>query len=171
MKTNHRKGSKSADAHEKSLRKRYPPRGDLAASISLSSPCIIIDMHGIILAWYLPGILTEARQVNIFHLLHLGSISNMFQGQMLAATQKLWQLLDCSVRNQSWCNQANSFQAGAELPTGVVNFSAVWFEQGHEVSCQMLLNSIRVRTQKPVQTSRILILLTGWNPSRNLIQF
>ena len=135
MKTNPWKESKSAVSHEKSLRKQYPSHSDLAAGISLSSPCIIIDMHGIILAWYLPGILTEARQVNIFHLLHLGSISNMFQGQMLAATQKLWQLLDCSVRNQSWCDQADSFQAGAKLPTGVVNFLAVWFKQGHEVSC------------------------------------
>ncbi|KAF8256591.1 hypothetical protein EI94DRAFT_1710852, partial [Lactarius quietus] len=65
------------------------------------------------------GILTEARQ-----------------GQMLAVTQKLQQLLQASLNTKSW--------RGSELPTGVENFSAAWHEQGHELpsAAEQYLNEI-----------------------------
>ena len=50
---------------EESLRRQYPPEGNLAAGIVNSKPCIIVDMHNVILAWYLPGILSKSRQVNL----------------------------------------------------------------------------------------------------------
>lgn len=45
---------------EASLRRQYPPLEGVTASTS----CIIVDRHGIILAWYLPGILSNSRQVS-----------------------------------------------------------------------------------------------------------
>ncbi|KAN0103717.1 hypothetical protein V8E52_011699 [Russula decolorans] len=51
-------GTKKAHEKEASLRRRYPPLDGVTASL----PCIIVDMQGIILAWYLPGILTDSRQ-------------------------------------------------------------------------------------------------------------
>ena len=45
------------------MRRRYPPQNESAADLPISRPCIIVDMQGIILAWYLPGILKDSRQV------------------------------------------------------------------------------------------------------------
>jgi hypothetical protein len=55
-------GTKASNKKEASLRQRYPPLKNITASM----PCIIVDMHGVILTWYLPGILTDARQVSVF---------------------------------------------------------------------------------------------------------
>jgi hypothetical protein len=58
-------GTKAYEAKENSLRRRYKTLDGDAAS---SSPCIVVDMQGIILTWYLPGILTDSRQVGLFAL-------------------------------------------------------------------------------------------------------
>lgn len=39
--------------------------------VTLSKPCIIHDMHGVVLTWYLPGILNDSRQVGLFNLVRL----------------------------------------------------------------------------------------------------
>jgi hypothetical protein len=44
---------------EASLRRQYPPLNE----VKVSRPCIIVDMHGVIVTWYLPGILSDSRQV------------------------------------------------------------------------------------------------------------
>jgi hypothetical protein len=54
--------TKASLAREASLKKRYPPGNTHA----ISSPCIITDAHGMIMAWYLPGILKDSRQVGQF---------------------------------------------------------------------------------------------------------
>lgn len=41
----------------------YPPPTEESAEM-LSRPRIIVDMHGVILAWYLPDVLPEGRQVS-----------------------------------------------------------------------------------------------------------
>jgi hypothetical protein len=62
------------DRKEDGLQKRYPARvkrvnadanadTDVDRSTSITRPCIIIDMHGRILCWYLPGVLSEGFQV------------------------------------------------------------------------------------------------------------
>jgi hypothetical protein len=56
--------SSSAEAAEARLRQRFPPLDRLAAGHTISSPCIVVDMDNIILAWYLPGILDASRQVS-----------------------------------------------------------------------------------------------------------
>ena len=62
-----REGSKADRDLKASLRKQYPPVEDTAVK---TRPCIIVDLHGVILAWYLPGILSNSRQVG---LLFIGS--------------------------------------------------------------------------------------------------
>ena len=58
--------SSSAEAAEARLWQRFPLLDDLAAGNTISSPCIVIDMDNVILAWYLPGILDASRQVSLF---------------------------------------------------------------------------------------------------------
>jgi hypothetical protein len=58
-------GTVAAQKSEECLRKRYPPENNSAADLLISSPCIIVDMQGVIGAWYLPGILKESRQVDL----------------------------------------------------------------------------------------------------------
>lgn len=57
-------GTKASEKKETSLKRRYPPLNGITASI----PCIIVDMHGTILTWYLPKILSDSRQVSLFAL-------------------------------------------------------------------------------------------------------
>ena len=57
-------GTKASDEREASLRWQYPPLNGVTASML----CIIVDMQGIILAWYLPGIMTNSRQAGLFSL-------------------------------------------------------------------------------------------------------
>ena len=66
-KTSFKEGSKVAVNSRASLRKQYPP---LLADDVNSCPCIIVDMHGVILAWYLSGVLSKYQQVG---LLFIGS--------------------------------------------------------------------------------------------------
>ena len=41
------------------------------AEVFVSKPAIVVDLHGRILAWILPGILSKARQVNYFNVVLL----------------------------------------------------------------------------------------------------
>ena len=61
-------GTKAAKANEASLQRQYPPLNDSAAEVPISRPSIIVDMQGIILAWYLPGILKDSWQVGLDNL-------------------------------------------------------------------------------------------------------
>ena len=42
------------------LLEKYPPLN----GVKILKPCIIVDKQGIIMLWYLPGILNDSRQVN-----------------------------------------------------------------------------------------------------------
>lgn len=55
-------GTKASIEMEAALKRRYAPLNGVTASM----PCIVVDKEGIILAWYLPGILTSSRQVGLF---------------------------------------------------------------------------------------------------------
>ena len=58
-------GTGAGQKSKESLRKWYPPENNLAADLPISTPCILIDMQGVIGAWYLPRILKESWQVNL----------------------------------------------------------------------------------------------------------
>ena len=49
---------------ETRLLDKYPPLN----GVKISKPCIIIDKQGIIMLWYLPGILNDSRQVGPLNL-------------------------------------------------------------------------------------------------------
>jgi hypothetical protein len=61
------KQTKSSKTREASLRSQYPPLNNVV----ISKPCIIHDMHGVVLAWYLPLVLNDSRQVSVFTLVTL----------------------------------------------------------------------------------------------------
>ncbi|KAF8262444.1 hypothetical protein EI94DRAFT_1704761 [Lactarius quietus] len=84
-----------------SLRRRYLPLDSLAAEIPISKPCIIVDMQGVILAWYLPGILKDSRQREI-----------------MAAMETLHPLLDMHQGSTSWRNDPKHFSSETVGPKG-----------------------------------------------------
>ena len=56
-------GTQTAKKAEASLRKSYPP---CTVAKIISKPSIIVDMHGTILVWCLPGMLKDSQQVSVF---------------------------------------------------------------------------------------------------------
>jgi hypothetical protein len=60
----------------------------------------------------------------------------MFQSKMMAATAKLYPLLGKAKyqRGASWRGDPRNFTSGTENPSGSLDISPAWFEQGHEVS-------------------------------------
>ena len=122
-------GSDLAKAKEASMKKQFI----LLDGFTASTPCIIIDLQGIIMAWYLPNILSSARQVG---LLSSNCIKrpNTPQSAMLVARQKLCSLLDSSIHSRCWCDDLEYFHLGEESLQGSVKFSPAWFQQGHDVS-------------------------------------
>jgi hypothetical protein len=59
----------------------------------------------------------------------------VFQREMMAATEKLYPLLGKSQGSTSWRNHTALFPSETEIPSGSLNLSPAWFQQGHEVSC------------------------------------
>ncbi|KAH9166668.1 hypothetical protein EDB89DRAFT_1857208 [Lactarius sanguifluus] len=90
------------------MRRQYPPRNDLAVDIPISRPCIVIDMQGVILAWHLPGILSDSWQ-------------------------KLHSMLEKRPKGTSWRVDLGYFPSGLEGLQGLADFSPAWFQQGHEM--------------------------------------
>jgi len=61
-------GTQVSKQKEASLKSHYPPLEGMAAALTISRPCIIVDKQGMILAWHLPGILNDSRQVSLLTL-------------------------------------------------------------------------------------------------------
>jgi hypothetical protein len=145
------KETKSSQERETSLRKRYPPLN----GVEVSKPCIIVDMHGVILAWYLPGILKDPRQVGMLTLSDYSSKPDTFQSEIMVATEKLHPMLEkkrkkkkstCSTGTKtgaSWRTDPKYFHSGTQAPKGSINISPAWFQQAHEVSVSACGPSIR----------------------------
>jgi hypothetical protein len=122
-------GTKASNKREASLKRRYPPlNGDTA-----SMPCTIVDMQGIIMAWYLPGILTDSRQVSLFAQSNRSRNPDTSQSAMLMAQEKLHPLLGMSQGGSSWRDDPKHYHS-REGPQGSVTLSPAWFHQGHDVS-------------------------------------
>lgn len=133
-------GTKAALATEASLKRRYPPGDDSAAELPISRPCVIVDMQGIILTWYLPGILKDSRQVSRF----TSTLSDRcikrgaFQSEMMAATEKLHSLLGKRQSGAPWRVDPGNFTPGTENARGLLNMSPAWYQRGRDVSCLSL---------------------------------
>ena len=126
------RGSKGEQEKEASLKQQFVPLNGVTASI----PCIIIDTQGIIMAWYLPKILSDSRQVGLSPSHHIKR-PNASQNAMLVARQKLRPLLDSSIRTRCWRDDLNYFHPGEVSLRGSVNFSPAWFQQGRDVSASV----------------------------------
>jgi hypothetical protein len=128
-------GTPTALENEDRMKRQYPLRNDSAAELPISRPCIIVDMHGIILAWYLPGVLQDSRQVSLFTLSDCCIKSDAFQSEIMAAAERLHPLLGKRKGGASWRVNSENFRPGTESLQGSVDISPAWFQLGHEVSC------------------------------------
>ena len=124
-------GSQSSKCREKTLRRDYPLPDRVT---TISTPCIIVDVQGIVLAWYLPGILTSSRQVSLSALPDHNRNSDSCQNAMLAVREKLRLLLRPTQSGSTWRNNPSNFNLGEDLISGSETFSPAWFQQGHDVS-------------------------------------
>jgi hypothetical protein len=122
-------GTKASHAKEVSLRQQYP----LLNGVMASTPCIIVDMQGIILAWYLPGILTDSRQVSLVGQSNHSRKPDGIQSAMLVAQEKLCLLLKMLPSSSSWHDNLSNFHSGEDL-NGLVTLLPGWFPQGHDMS-------------------------------------
>jgi len=60
---------------------------------------------------------------------------NLFQGEMMAATERVYPLLRIDTANgTSWRTNPENFYSGAQARSGTVGISPAWFQQGHDVS-------------------------------------
>jgi hypothetical protein len=129
-------GSETSKKKEARRQRRYPPEKNKA---TVSMPCVVVDMHGIIVTWYLPGILTKFRQAGLFTQSD-GSDrsrkSDVFQNAMLTAREKLGPLLNIPQNSRSWRDNSEYFRQG-NGPQGSANLSPGWFQQGHDVSASV----------------------------------
>lgn len=96
-------------------------------------PSTLVDCHGRILLWYLPGILDSAANVSSHVDLHnqLFADSNP-QDTVMKATQCLEMGHPKKPMGSAW--RSSNFYKGTELPSGCQDFSPAWFPQGHTVS-------------------------------------
>ncbi len=101
--------TKASNEKEASLRRRYPPLNKVMASL----PCIIVNMQGIILAWYLSEILTDFRQMSLFALSNCYRKHDASQNAMLVAQEKLHLLLEKLLQcGSTWCDNLKIFHSG-----------------------------------------------------------
>lgn len=126
----------------KKMAKRYPPRDP---PIVLSQPCVIIDRHDRIIAWYLPNIITLSRQVSDQYISHpwsddqqqmlyqsTGHLHRAFQhntSRPSRAENSMWRLAETHFKPRSSC---------VDVPPGTVNMAPAWFQQAHDVSTSLL---------------------------------
>jgi hypothetical protein len=101
-------GTKASHEKEESLRQQY----SLLNGVTASMPCIIVDMQSIILAWYLPGILTDSRQVSFVRWSNCSRKPDDIQNAMSEAQEKLHPLLKMLPCHSSWCVNETNFQPG-----------------------------------------------------------
>ncbi|KAJ3562030.1 hypothetical protein NP233_g9828 [Leucocoprinus birnbaumii] len=101
----------------------------------ISDPCTVVDCKGHILVWYLPGLMPNKYQRNLFH-----------------ATKILDHIFKRSVDGKNWRRDPQYFydKTGNLIP-GTETFSAGWFPVGHGYSQKAVINtscSIRLNVNK-----------------------
>uniref|UniRef100_A0A8H8CDQ2 2OGFeDO JBP1/TET oxygenase domain-containing protein n=2 Tax=Psilocybe cubensis TaxID=181762 RepID=A0A8H8CDQ2_PSICU len=104
------------DAVEDNLKNLFPPIH--LPMLYRCKPGTVADSEGNILAWYLPGILTERRVNSTWKML-----------------QNIEGLIRMTPSSTSWrANKTYFRHESAWLRPGNANFSPAWFQQGHEQS-------------------------------------
>ena len=119
---------------EARLQKQYPPIFKDAVFVDV--PHIIVDLHGIILAWCLPDILSPERQVcgQLHPVIWIITYKQKIIMELMELLKPLltvpnqsgsWRVSDAYFKSQESCDK---------FSPGVVNMSPAWFQLGHEVS-------------------------------------
>ncbi|KII83082.1 hypothetical protein PLICRDRAFT_119852 [Plicaturopsis crispa FD-325 SS-3] len=110
---------------EASLQSRYPALR-LSEGV-IDQPITVVDIHGVILLWYMPRALTASRQDNI-----------------IQHTSKLSQLFGDSMKNSpsgNWRTASPLFAPAAKCPQitpGCISISPGWFHQAHDTAAYPL---------------------------------
>ncbi|KII95853.1 hypothetical protein PLICRDRAFT_170451 [Plicaturopsis crispa FD-325 SS-3] len=105
---------------EEALGRRYSPP-PVAEGI-IQQPATVVDVHGVILLWYLPHVLSAARQEAIIQ--HTSRLSVLMKN---SAKSK--------ANGRNWRNDPELFSPPAECPNihpGCINVSPAWFQQAHD---------------------------------------
>jgi hypothetical protein len=87
---------------------------------------------------------------------------NVFQREMMAATEKLHPLIGNCKGGSSWRDGTGLFPSGTEGPRGLLNLSPAWFQQGHEVSCFSLSNCHRQLDRQLIFNLDGATIPSGW---------
>jgi len=121
---------------ERNLDNQYPPIH--FPSKHVADPCTVTDSWGNSLVWYLPGILTERRQVSTFKMY---CASESRSDDFAIIKNMLWNSLKDVQSSFSIDNSSSSMRVSPMyyrkshkgLKPGNLSLSPAWFQQGHEV--------------------------------------
>ncbi|KAF8957921.1 hypothetical protein BDZ97DRAFT_1762563 [Flammula alnicola] len=127
---------------EAKLLKKFPPI--FSPTVYQMEPCIVTDMDGNILVWYIPGALTTQRSTQMWDDMHLLERSIHTKG--------------CS----SWRGGPTFFRAEEGwLKPGNVSMAPAWFQQAHEksnnmeVSAALMQNGNMAWVEKQIRASAL----------------
>ena len=133
------------EEREAKLASEYPPPVDLLQMV-VDVPSIVVDMHGVILAWYLPQVLSPKCQVRqLFQI--LPTVSDLGQVKIWNASAFINHTMGVNqpkeVSEKSW-RKSSEYYCPADLckvcEGGCIDFSPAWFQQGHNVGTMPTLN-------------------------------
>lgn len=102
----------------------------------INVPAVLVDRHGHVMTWHLPGILTYARVVFTLHwYVFLWALTDRSQDECNNAVKKLNELLYGSVAKTSSWRQAGFRTTLTDVfQCGNLDFAPGWFMQRREVS-------------------------------------
>ena len=122
---------------EERLISRYPVDENYK-DLLITEPAIIIDRHGRIVAWYLPGALSNSRQVRLENPITKVTIDFVHRQALIwtAAVNADESFAgSLGADGSSWRSDAGCFKAfGTCSPQpGNINLSPAWFQQARDV--------------------------------------
>lgn len=106
-------------------------------------PAVIADKKGNVLLWYLPNVLSAARQVRLVHYAGLSAPHILFQRKVLACTRLLEAQLTTRTpkeddpETKGWRNVKPLFTPGDQWKAGTVLLYPAGFQLGHTVHFQI----------------------------------
>lgn len=125
---------------ELELRMRFKPVSH-GEPLVLDKPATLVDSHGVILAWYMPNLISLRKQVSTLNF--ISQVDLMIDP---ASQEEIWKTcrhLDCTMpqtiktkSGKGWRTDADLFRhpdsCHSSVP-GLLDFSPAWFMQAHDV--------------------------------------
>lgn len=115
------------EAREAELLSQFPP----GEEETIDQPALIIDRDGVVLAWYLPSVLGQDRQVRRFS--SHTSKAHLFQTKISEALVPITDALMKSYNSVTtgWRSDRDFFSETDGILKGCLNMSPAWFQMGH----------------------------------------